>query len=251
MSVELLCVEAGKQSIAVLAYSARRPRSVAIVAGHGYSSSKHNLDPLCGFLASHGYAMYSLDFPGHKLGASGGRLDGFGDCVDAMLAVVTHARGEGYTTVYTLGLSMGALTALAAAGADSAVSGAISIATGLGPPPSLGALEARGRVDLRASYVEGSSLPEIVAQAQSVIREAVPRLSGRPQLYVAASRDMLVPPSSVAALADNAPQPNSIVTIERDHTLAGENARSAVLGWFGDRHPRPAAQPADSAVPVS
>ncbi len=62
-------------SIAVLEYEPRRARGVTIVAGHGYSSSKQNLDGLCAFLASHGFGVYSLDFPGHKLGASGGRLD--------------------------------------------------------------------------------------------------------------------------------------------------------------------------------
>ena len=62
-----------------MAYEARRPRGVTIVAGHGYSSSKQNLDSLCAFLASHGFAVYSLDFPGHKLGASGGRLRSLDD----------------------------------------------------------------------------------------------------------------------------------------------------------------------------
>ena len=57
-------------------YGTRRavPRGVSIVAGHGYSSSKHNFDFLCGFLASHGFGVYNFDFPGHKLGASGGAL---------------------------------------------------------------------------------------------------------------------------------------------------------------------------------
>ena len=111
MSVELIRVPAGRQEIAVLAYAPRRARGVSIVAGHGYSSSKHNLDALCAFLAGHGFAVYSLDFPGHKLGASGGALRSADDLIAAMGAVVERAlhRRE---PVYVLGHSMGAHVAL-------------------------------------------------------------------------------------------------------------------------------------------
>ena len=71
-----LSLSKGEPGLAVLEYEARRARDVALVVGHGYSSSKQNLDGLCAFLASHGFSVYSLDFPGHKLGASGGRLRG-------------------------------------------------------------------------------------------------------------------------------------------------------------------------------
>ncbi len=76
-------------------YEARRPRGVTLVAGHGYSSSKQNLDMLCSFLAGHGFTIYSLDFPGHKLGASGGRLNAATDLTAAMHAVVAAARARG------------------------------------------------------------------------------------------------------------------------------------------------------------
>ena len=36
--------------VAVLWYEPRRPRGVCVIAGHGYSSSKQNLDFLCSFL---------------------------------------------------------------------------------------------------------------------------------------------------------------------------------------------------------
>ncbi|HEX3468453.1 MAG TPA: hypothetical protein VHT05_10275, partial [Candidatus Elarobacter sp.] len=74
MNVTLHRLDGNANPVAFLAYEARRARDVALVAGHGYSSSKQNLDGLCAFLASHGFGVFSLDFPGHKLGASGGRL---------------------------------------------------------------------------------------------------------------------------------------------------------------------------------
>ena len=86
--VELVRIEAQHNPVALLYYEPRRSRGVTLVAGHGYSSSKQNLDFLCSFLASHGFGVYSLDFPGHKLGASGGELRGVDDCIDAMRGVV-------------------------------------------------------------------------------------------------------------------------------------------------------------------
>ncbi|HEY0615427.1 MAG TPA: alpha/beta fold hydrolase, partial [Candidatus Elarobacter sp.] len=168
--------------IAALEYEARRARGVTLVAGHGYSSSKQNLDGLCAFLASHGFTSYSLDFPGHKLGASGGRLNDVTELFDAMDAVVRFARDRGATGVYAMGHSMGAAAALCVAGRDPSIAGAISIATGYRRPTVLDGLAARGVVDLRSSYVDGLTLPEVARGWQPHLEAALPRLAGRPVL---------------------------------------------------------------------
>lgn len=254
VNLELLRVPAGTQSIAVLAYEARRARAVTIVAGHGYSSSKQNLDVLCAFLASHGYAVLSMDFPGHKLGSSGGRLRSADDLVDAMSAVTQFARAGGATTIYTLGHSMGAVTALCTAGADATITGAVSIATGWGRPSALDALGARGVVDLRSSYVEGLALPEIAREWAPLLEDALPRLAGRPVLYCAAERDGMVARSSVEELFERAPEPKTFAMVESDHTTAAEHARGTVLAWLNARHPRvdphTALDVAESAAPL-
>src|SRR5207237_3592184 len=92
MKLQLLRIAAGDATVAALRYEPRRPRGVWIVAGHGYSSSKQNLDFLCYFLASHGYGVMSLDFQGHKLCASGGRLESLEDLLVAMGAVAGYVR---------------------------------------------------------------------------------------------------------------------------------------------------------------
>jgi pimeloyl-ACP methyl ester carboxylesterase len=229
------------ESLAVLEYEARRPREVTLVVGHGYSSSKQNLDGLCAFLGSHGFSVYSLDFPGHKLGASGGRLRSVEDLPAAMGAVVRFARGRGAQTVYAMGHSMGATTALVAAGRDPALAGAISIATGYGRPAALDALTARGVVDLRSSYVDGLTLQEVAHQWQPLLDEALPRLAGRPVLFIAAERDGMVSPASVRELFDRAGEPKTFASIASDHTFAGDNSRTAVLQWLNALHPRRAA----------
>ncbi|HVA28389.1 MAG TPA: alpha/beta fold hydrolase [Candidatus Baltobacteraceae bacterium] len=238
MSVELLRARATHNEVAVLHYVPRRPRNIAIVAGHGYSSSKHNLDMLCSFLAGHGFSVYSLDFPGHKLGASGGTLRGVEDCIDAMSAVLALAREMEQAPVYTLGHSMGATTALFTAANDPQIRGVVAIATGYGRPSALSTLRAAGATDFRSSYVDGVDLPTLVEGIDGWYARLLPKLAGRPQLYVAATRDAMVNASSVRELYDRAPEPKTFASIESDHTYAGENARAEILTWFNALHPR-------------
>lgn len=234
-NVELLRLDNDGDALAVLQYEPRRSRGIGIVAGHGYSSSKHNVDFLCGFLSAHGFRVYSLDFPGHKLGASGGELRGVDDCIGAMQRVVALARQRAGEPVFTLGHSMGGMTAIFTAALDEAIAGVVAITTGYGRPTSLDALRKVGVTDFRASYVVGVALPELVAGVGERYDALLPRLAGRPQLYVAATRDAMVSPRSVHELYDRAPEPKTFATIESDHTYAAENARATVLKWFNER----------------
>lgn len=238
MNVRLERVRARDNDVAVLAYEARRPRGVDLVAGHGYSSSKHNLDFMCAFLASHGFGVWSLDFPGHKLGASGGVLRGVDDCIDAMSAVVAHVRDRQPGPVLTIGHSMGAMTALLTAAADPQVAGAIAIATGYGRPSALASLKNAGVADFRSGYVDGLALPELVEGVDRRYDAALPSLAGRPLLFVAGSRDAMVNRASVEDLYARAPEPKTFETIESDHTYAGDNARGVLLQWLNERFPR-------------
>jgi len=238
-TIDLRFIETASHRIAYLSYAPRRARSVGIVVGHGYSSSKQNLDLLCNFLASHGFAVYSLDFPGHKLGSSNGTLRGLEDLIDAMSAVVERAQIEiGAGPVYVLGHSLGATTALLTAAADDSVAGVVSIATGIGRIAALETLSATGATDLRSAYVDGLSLPQIVSQVEKQLVPALALLAGRPQLYIAADRDMMVSRASVQSLYEAAPEPKSLEVVSSDHTSAGDNSRSAVLTWLNALHPK-------------
>lgn len=238
MPVDLQRARGKNNNVAVLHYAPRRPRAVTLVVGHGYSSSKHNLDALCGFLSSHGFDVYNLDFPGHKLGASGGVLRGIEDCIDAYQAVIAHARAANDQPVYLVGHSMGAMTGLFTAALDETIRGVVSIATGYGRPSALAALKAAGAIDFRSSYVEGIDLPHLVADVDEWYERSLPKMSGRPLLFVAASRDGMVSQASVRELYDRAPDPKTLVIIESDHTYAGEHARGDVLEWLNHLHPR-------------
>ena len=238
--IDLCFTQTSSHRIAYLAYEPKRARGVGLVVGHGYSSSKQNLDLLCNFLASHGFATFSLDFPGHKLGTSLGTLRSLEDLVDAMQAVVDRAREAlgAQTPIYTIGHSMGATTALLTAASNQDIAGVISIATGVGRIAALEALSTRGATDLRSAYVDGLALPELAVQVESRLVPALAALAGRPQLYVAADRDMMVARSSVESLFALAPEPKTMETVSSDHTYAGEASRSVILGWLNARHPR-------------
>ena len=238
MQVTLVRLKATDFSIAALDYEPRRPRDVGIVVGHGYSSSKQNLDGLASFLAAHGFRMISVDFPGHKLGASGGTLRSFDDLIASMDAGVAYARERYGPTVYVLGHSMGAMTALRCCARDSSISGAVSLATGYGRLRALQALAARGSVDLRSSYVDGLTLPEVAEHVERDQDTILPLLAGRPVLYVAAERDMMVGVADVQALYEHAPEPKTFATVASDHTTAGDHSRATVLAWFNGLHPR-------------
>jgi pimeloyl-ACP methyl ester carboxylesterase len=234
--VELFRISAERNPVAVLWYEPRKPRGVTVIAGHGYSSSKQNLDFLCSFLSSHGFGVYSLDFPGHKLGASGGELRGVDDCIDAMSSVLDFARRRGDDAAYTMGHSMGGMTAIFTAALERSVLGTIAIATGYGRPTSLETLRRVGVADFRSSYVVGVTLPELVADVDKRYAALLGRLEGRPALYVAANHDAMVSLKSVKELYNRAPEPKSFATIESDHTYAAENARATILEWLRSHH---------------
>ena len=239
MKLDLLRVRGERNEVAVLAYEPRRSRNVWLVAGPGYSSSKHNHDVLCSFLSGHGYGVFSLDGPCHKLGASGGRLESIADLTDAMSAVVAFARESHDGPIYTIGHSMGAMTALFVAADNPSIAGAISIATGYGRPSALEALASKGVVtDFRAAYVDGVALPELMRNADEQFDRALARLAGRPQLYVAARRDAMVSVASVEELFRRAQPPKELITIDSDHTFAAENAKADALQWLNRLHPR-------------
>jgi pimeloyl-ACP methyl ester carboxylesterase len=237
MKLDLLRAQGSRNSIAVLRYVPSRPRGAGVVAAHGYSSSKQNLDPLCAFLAGHGFEVFSLDFPGHKLGSSGGTLRSLEDCLDAVESVVEFAR-PAVGAPYLLGHSLGAITSLIAASNDATIPGVVSIATGYGRPAALEALQKTMHADLRAAYVDGATLPELMATVDRHLDAALPGLAGRPALYVLAERDAMVSPSSVLRLYEQAPEPKRLARIESNHTLAGEHARTEVLRWLNELHPR-------------
>ncbi len=218
----------------------RRPRGVAIAVGHGYSSSKHNLDLLCAFLASHGFHVVERRFSRPQARRERRRAAFGRRSRSTTLGAARRLSARAYTRlVYAMGHSMGATTALARRG---------RIPRSPGPSPSRPATAGRPRstrssrggiVDLR------SGLRRRVGAAGARRRRRTPRprrrvaAPGRPAGVVRRRRARRDGDARERrGLFARAPEPKSFASSSSDHTYAGENARAAVLAWLNERHPR-------------
>ncbi len=206
-----------------------------IVLCHGYSSSKHNVDPLAFHLAAEGFAALAFDFLGHKLGASSGPLREGADLVaNALDAVACAQRMPGIRHVVIGGHSMGAATAIGAAAARADIEAVIAMATSTGRSRQLTDDTMLSGLRNRAAYVEGASAESITA-AMDAYTDRIADIAPRPVLIIAASRDALVTPSAVRRLYDDAREPKTFETIDANHTDCAERARFVVGRWLRGR----------------
>ncbi len=232
--VELFRLFASRNPVAVLYYEPRRPRGACVVAGHGYSSSKQNLDLLCSFLSSHGFGVYSLDFPGHKLGcerwraARRRRLHRRDVCGRQICARARVRRNVHAGTQHGGNDGDFHRRPRSADFRDDRNCDRLRA-------PNLPGGTAKGRRRRFSLLVCGwGHLARARCRRRPPLRRTARASGGRPSLYVAANRDAMVSPKSVRELYDRAPEPKSFATIESDHTYAAEHARAAVLEWLNE-----------------
>src|SRR5579863_3043568 len=113
--IDLLAFASAGGTVRGLFYHSGRP-STCVVLCHGYSASKHNVDPLAFHLAVDGFSAFAFDFLGHKLGASTGPLRTAADLLENALDAVGFVRTlPGVERIVLGGHSMGAATSIGAA----------------------------------------------------------------------------------------------------------------------------------------
>lgn len=206
-----------------------------VVLCHGYSSSKHNVDPLAFHLAVEGFASLAIDFLGHKLGASSGPLREGADLVtNALDAVSSVQRRADVRHILLGGHSMGAATAIGAAASRQEVEGVIAMATSNDRSRQLTDASMLSGLRNRAAYVEGAS-PEAITAAMDAFTDRVGEIAPRPTLFIAGQRDALVSPSAVKRLYDAAREPKMYEVIDSNHTDCAERARFAIVRWLRAR----------------
>lgn len=206
------------------------PSPVRIILIHGYSSSKHAMDPLASALCHAGYAVVSIDLPGHKLGATGGTLTSFGQAVQSAMDANSGVPYS-YPSVY-VGHSLGAATALVAAARDGTAVGCASLGLGypvtvMRPDPAVIAYYLA-----RWDWIDGASPIEIGLEMDKAIPNHLPQLQGRPFLLINGQHDVELPPPSAQSLFEHARDPKEIKTVDTDHGGIPRMAAPVLLEWL-------------------
>ncbi|HKW44965.1 MAG TPA: alpha/beta fold hydrolase [Candidatus Eremiobacteraceae bacterium] len=232
--IDLLSFESAGGIVRGLFYHAGRP-STCVVLCHGYSSSKHNVDPLAFHLAVDGFSAFAFDFLGHKLGASTGPLRTGADLAENALDAVALVRSlPGVEHVVIGGHSMGAATSIGAATRSPAIEAVIAMATSLDRGRVLTDAGMLSGLQNRAAYVDGAP-PDEIALAMDEFTSHVAEIAPRPLLVIAGSKDGLVGPSAVRRLFDAAREPKTFELIDANHTDCAERSRFAVSRWLKAR----------------
>ncbi|MCY0908088.1 MAG: alpha/beta fold hydrolase [Sulfobacillus thermotolerans] len=224
--------KSGGQEIRGLGYGPEDgvPAPFRAIVIHGYSSSKHLMDPVSTALAKAGYPVVSIDLPGHKLGASGGSLISFDMAVQA--ALDAHRQLTSPAPPVYIGHSMGAAAALVAGSLDPAAVGVASL--GLGYPVTV----MRPNPEViqyyleRWAWVDGASPVEVGLAMDKALPQALEKLATRPFLLVSGSRDKELPPSSAAQLFAMAHGPKTHNTVDADHSGIPLLAAPFVVEWL-------------------
>jgi pimeloyl-ACP methyl ester carboxylesterase len=232
--IELLSFDSAGGTVRGLFYHTGRP-STCVVLCHGYSSSKHNVDPLAFHLAVDGFSAFAFDFLGHKLGASTGPLRTGADLVENALDAVALARAlPGVEHIVLGGHSMGAATSIGAAARSPLIEAVIAMATSLDRGRVLSDAGMLSGLQNRAAYVEGAS-PDEIAIAMDEYTSHVAEIAPRPLLVIAGSKDGLVSPSAVRRLFDAGLEPKTFELIDANHTDCAERSRFVVSRWLKAR----------------
>ncbi len=232
MNIFPISFVSGGQTIRGLGYGPHSgaPKNIRAILIHGYSSSKHALDPIAIALAKQDYPVLSLDLPGHKLGATGGFLTSFDMAVQVALdanAALSSPCGPVY-----IGHSMGSAVALTAASRDDTAIGAASL--GLGYPVTVMRPNPNviGYYLERWAWVDGASPVEVGLAMDEVIPLALDKLAGRPFLLVNGTQDQELPVSSAKTLFDMACEPKTQRTVDSDHSGIPYLAAPLVAEWL-------------------
>ncbi|HEY5094090.1 MAG TPA: alpha/beta fold hydrolase [Candidatus Eremiobacteraceae bacterium] len=234
IQIELLSFESAGGTVRGLFYHAGRP-STCVVLCHGYSASKHNVDPLAFHLAVDGFSAFAFDFLGHKLGASTGKLRSGSDLLENALDAVALARTlPGVEHIVLGGHSMGAATSIGAAARSPSIEAVIAMATSLDRGRVLTDAGMLSGLQNRAAYVDGAS-PDEIAISMDEFTSHVAEIAPRPLLVIAGSKDGLVGPSAVRRLFDAASEPKTFELIDANHTDCAERSRFVVSRWLKAR----------------
>ena len=239
MKLELVRIAGEGRQLAGLHYIPdRTPRPTALVLAHGFTSGKHSMDTLAGYLAGRGYEALTFDLVGHKLGATGGAMERTEQAAENMRDALNWMREQTQAErIVLIGHSMGAAAALQTAAWEQRlrhlppVAGLACICMGLDPARGFDNQIGQAMLAQRSDYVAGAPPLELLTGLNRLL-ESASQLGDLPTLLIAAKQDVLLPVERVEALAARIGANAAMMVLETTHLEAPDKARGSIANWL-------------------
>ena len=200
----------------------------AVVVVHGAGSRKENHADFARLATASGWAALTFDLPGH--GASEREFSGAAvDDVVAMADLLAVQPVVDERRVAVRGSSLGGFLAICAAAAAPEIAGVIAICPASGDHLARGVRS--GRLEMRV----GDPIDLEAWLTSQDIRDAVPRIAGRPLILLHAEGDTRIPSEHSAELYDEAGEPRKLVILPGGaHTTVQHDAevQGTALRWL-------------------
>lgn len=207
---------------------ANKDRNLTILMGHGFSVSKHHLDGLASYLCYFGYEVINIDFPGHKMGASRGKLEHPSQLIEALqLARRCTDRDQ----IVLLGHSMGAAAAVRAATEMEETVGLVVLGMGANPTARFKDRVVTSTFEWGALYVDELDGENFLSRIKE---ELLPHMKNVtvPSLVIGGTKDYIIPVEEVEKLAEMAQGANKVKLLGCNHSELPEAGKKDIRQWL-------------------
>lgn len=232
--MEIRRVEQGNDTYTInsLVYTpdANNDRNLTILMGHGFSVSKHHLDGLASHLCYFGYEVISLDFPGHKMGASRGNLE---HPVQLLEALRLARRCTDREEIVLMGHSMGAAAAVRAAAEMEGVRGLVVMGMGRNPAARFTDKIVSSAFKWGEMYVEDLDAEFFLTQMKEQLLPYMEEVDV-PSLVIGGTEDFIIPVAELKKLAQMAVGPTTVKLLQCSHSDIPEAAKKEIRNWLAE-----------------
>lgn len=207
---------------------AKKDRGVTVLMGHGFSVSKHHLDGLASYLCYFGYEVINVDFPGHKMGASRGKLEHPMQLVETLKLARQCTERE---KVILLGHSMGGAAAVRAAAEFPDAQGLIVLGMGADPAARFNDKIVTSTLEWGSHYVEALEGKQFLRQIKDELLPHMERVTV-PSLLIGGTEDFVIPVTEVKKLAEMAKSQTTVKVLKTSHADLPDEGKKEIRQWL-------------------